>query len=92
MRLKAKVLVSVAVLVFGFLAPVPYAPAQAVNLAQALPDVADLAEKLLPSVVEISVQSKSADAPTQSAPTDQNPFKDFFDEFLKRKQQQGNKD
>ena len=92
MRLKAKVLVSLAALALVALQPIVGAPAQAVNLAQALPDVADLAEKLLPSVVEISVQSKSPDTPQQTAPTDQNPFKDFFDEFLKRKQQQGNKD
>ncbi len=56
--------------------------------AQALPDIADLADKLLPSVVEISVQSKNPDAP-QGSPQDSNPFKDFFDEFLKKKQQQG---
>lgn len=91
MRLKARVLISVAALAVAAWQPVQVS-AQAANLAQALPDVADLAEKLLPSVVEISVQSKSADAPQQTAPSDQNPFKDFFDEFLKRKQQQGNKD
>ena len=94
MRLKARALVSVAALALGLavLQPAIQATAQAASVAQTLPDVADLAEKLLPAVVEISVQSKNPDAPQQSAPTDQNPFKDFFDEFLKRKQQQGNKD
>ena len=94
MRLKAKALVSVAALGLGLvmLQPMLGTTVQAASVAQALPDIADLAEKLLPAVVEISVQSKNPDAPQQSAPTDQNPFKDFFDEFLKRKQQQGNKD
>ena len=92
MKFKARFLVSVAILAVAALQPITSAPAKAVNLAQALPDIADLAEKLLPSVVEISVQSKNPDAPQQTAPSDQNPFKDFFDEFLKRKQQQGNND
>ena len=94
MRLRARALVSAMVWALGLavLQPAIQATAQAASIAQALPDIADLAEKLLPAVVEISVQSKNPDAPQQSAPSDQNPFKDFFDEFLKRKQQQGNKD
>jgi serine protease Do len=59
---------------------------------QVLPNVADLAEKLLPSVVEIAVTSKvNADSPDAQVPQipDDSPFKDFFDEFLKKKQQQG---
>ena len=62
---------------------------------QMMPSVADLAEKLLPSVVEISVESKpnGADAVAtgpDASPND-SPFKDFFDEFLKRRKQQGDK-
>jgi serine protease Do len=67
--------------------------AQSYAEAQALPNVADLAEKLLPAVVEISVTSKvgadSADGPPMPQIPDDSPFKDFFDEFLKKKQQQG---
>ncbi|MEP6826470.1 MAG: Do family serine endopeptidase [Aestuariivirga sp.] len=94
MRLRARALVSATVWALGLavLQPAMRATAQAASVAQAFPDIADLAEKLLPAVVEISVQSKNPDAPQQSGPSDQNPFKDFFDEFLKRKQQQGNKD
>lgn len=58
---------------------------------QGLPNVADLAEKLLPAVVEISVESKANDGPTMDMPKipDDSPFKDFFDQFLKKKQQEG---
>jgi serine protease Do len=69
-----------------------YAQAQ----IQTLPNVADLAEKLLPAVVEISVVSKVASASGDASPIpqipDDSPFKDFFDEFLKKKQQQGQGD
>ncbi|MEO9167976.1 MAG: Do family serine endopeptidase, partial [Aestuariivirga sp.] len=51
-----------------------------------LPDVADVVEKLLPAVVEISVQSKNPNAGDGASPLDENPFKNFFDDFLKRKQ------
>ena len=63
----------------------PRQPAQA-QLEQ-LPSVADLAERLLPSVVEISVQTKSdTGGPALQMPDlpDNSPFKDFFDEFLKK--------
>jgi serine protease Do len=89
MGVKFRVLVSAAVLALASVSSFSVPQAQAVNLAEALPDVADLADKLLPSVVEISVQSKSPDAAPGASPLDSNPFKDFFDEFLKRKQQQG---
>lgn len=58
--------------------------------AQALPNIADLAEKLLPAVVEISVVSKVSNPGGSLIPQipDDSPFKDFFDEFLKKKQQQ----
>lgn len=56
-----------------------------------LPNIADLVDKLLPAVVEISVESKPGEAggasPTSQAPPD-SPFKDFFDQFLKKKQGQ----
>jgi serine protease Do len=48
---------------------------------------------LLPSVVEISVVSKVPNGVPDAGPLsqipDDSPFKDFFDEFLKKKQQQG---
>jgi serine protease Do len=61
--------------------------------AQVLPNVADLADKLLPAVVEISVESKVAGGPTAvpnvpDLPED-SPFKDFFDDFFKKKQGEG---
>ena len=73
-------------LALGFVvAPVATPPAQA-QLEQ-MPSVADLAERLLPSVVEISVQSKAEnDGQAMQLPElpDNSPFKDFFDEFLKK--------
>ena len=68
---------------------------------QELPSVADLADRLLPAVVEITIEAgggaptetgqATPDAPEgeqqqgQPSPDDpNNPFKDFFDEFLKR--------
>lgn len=58
---------------------------------QGLPNVADLVDKLLPAVVEISVESKVNDGASPDAPKipDDSPFKDFFDQFLKKKQQEG---
>lgn len=62
-------------------------PALADTQLQQMPSVADLAERLLPAVVEISVQSKQADSgganPLPDIP-DNSPFKDFFDDFLKK--------
>ncbi len=57
-------------------------------MAEDLPSVSDLAERLLPSVVQIAVESKSpgaADLPRPDVP-DNSPFKDFFDDFLRRQQ------
>lgn len=67
---------------------------QAYAQVQNLPNIADLVEKLLPAVVEISVVSKVAGNEATGMPQipDDSPFKDFFDEFLKRKQQQGTPD
>ncbi|MCX7348061.1 MAG: DegQ family serine endoprotease [Alphaproteobacteria bacterium] len=81
------------------------APAPAITQLQELPSVADLADRLLPAGVEITIESSgeaAADAPntqqdTPDATPDKppgsdnpddpaNPFKDFFDEFLKRGQ------
>jgi len=71
---------------------------------QELPSVADLADRLLPAVVEITIESGGGSAepsetqqdtpdavpdtpPEGGNPDDpNNPFKDFFDEFLKRGQ------
>jgi serine protease Do len=68
------------------------APAQVQVPMQQLPSVADLAEKLLPAVVEISVQGKAEGGPAANPVPDvpeNSPFKDFFDDFLKRHQGQG---
>jgi serine protease Do len=64
---------------------------------QELPSIADLADRLLPAVVEITIEAgggsapEGAPAPEQNEPSpndtpgdEANPFKDFFDEFLKR--------
>jgi serine protease Do len=60
---------------------------------QVLPNVADLADRLLPAVVEISVESKVAGGSTvvPEAPQvpDDSPFKDFFDDFFKKRQGEG---
>ena len=66
-------------------------PARADVQIQNLPNVADLVEKLLPAVVEISVESKVNDGASADMPKipDDSPFKDFFDQFLKKKQQEG---
>jgi serine protease Do len=96
MRLKAKLLAGVFAVALGLqnftLLHVISTPAMA--QAQVLPNVADLAEKLLPAVVEISVQSSSPDGAGGAAPPapENSPFKDFFDQFLKRKQQEGQGD
>ncbi len=60
---------------------------------QVLPNIADLADKLLPAVVEISVESKmpgvgASPVPELPVPED-SPFKDFFDDFFKKKQGDG---
>jgi serine protease Do len=71
------------------------APAPAAGLAQLaeLPSVADLADKLLPAVVEITIESRGPSVPAapeqtspgQPSPDDpNNPFKDFFDQFMNR--------
>ena len=55
-----------------------------------LPTVSDLAERLLPAVVEITVETKGGGAiPQLQMPElpDNSPFKDFFDDFFKRQQQ-----
>jgi serine protease Do len=76
--------------------PAQPAPAGMAQL-QELPSVADLADRLLPSVVEITIEAgggaasgtaqQPGETPDQSPPSPDdpnNPFKDFFDEFLKR--------
>ena len=62
--------------------------AEVPSQAEMLPSVADLSDKLLPAVVEISVESKAGGSDMLSLPDlpDNSPFKDFFDEFMKRHQ------
>ena len=62
----------------------PAAPAVATNL----PNIADTVGQLLPAVVEISIQSKvpGSGSALPELPED-SPFKDFFDDFFKRRQQ-----
>ncbi len=70
------------------------AAAQAQTQVQTLPNVADLADKLLPAVVEISVESKVAGSATPEMPQlpEDSPFKDFFDDFFKKRQGEGGGD
>ena len=86
--------VTLGALVAGLAAgPMLVLPVAAQTQAQTLPSVADLAERLLPAVVEISVQTKAdgGDAPATQLPDipDNSPFKDFFDDFLKKHREQG---
>jgi serine protease Do len=71
----------------GTTALTPFTPAQA--QVQSLPDVADLADRLLPAVVEISVETKvgagGPGVPNVPQLPDDSPFKDFFDDFLKKR-------
>jgi serine protease Do len=87
---------SLGLLVLGAVAVSPAILVPTPAAAQELPSVADLAERLLPAVVEISVESKSdaGDGPTLQMPDlpDNSPFKDFFDDFFKRHQRDQNKD
>ena len=58
--------------------------------AQELPSIADLVDRLLPAVVEITVQTSQADGnPNLQMPElpDNSPFKDFFDDFFKHQHQ-----
>jgi serine protease Do len=74
-------------------------PLALTSIAQAqqvtvLPNVADLADKLLPAVVEISVETKlpgGGSTPPQTTPDlpEDSPFKDFFDDFFKKRQGDG---
>jgi serine protease Do len=93
-RLNAKTLLgAVALSALIVAGPMVWGPtlARAEVSVQNLPNVADLAEKLLPAVVEISVESKVNDGASPDMPKipDDSPFKDFFDQFLKKKQQEG---
>ncbi len=66
---------------------VPNLSAPANAQEQALPDVANLADRVLPAVVEIAVESKvKGAAETLPKLPEDSPFKDFFDDFLNRKQ------
>ncbi len=68
-------------------------PVAAQAEVQVLPNVADLADRLLPAVVEISVESKAvggaATAPDMPPIPEDSPFKDFFDDFFKKRQEEG---
>ncbi len=76
---------AVALSLTAILAP-SLAPVPAYSQAQALPDVADLVDRVLPAVVEIAVETKVKGGATLTPPplADDAPFKDLFDEFLKR--------
>ena len=74
-----------------FLGPLAAVPVLAQTPVVELPSVADLADKLLPAVVEITIETKGTATAMPQLPAppgveDNSPFKDFFDEFLKRQQ------
>ena len=79
-----------ALVAFGLGLPAVSTAATAQSLTT-LPNVADLADKLLPAVVEISVESKVAGGSQVDVPQlpDDSPFKDFFDDFFKKRQGEG---
>ncbi len=80
---------ALSVLAFGFVTAPVLAPLPAAQ-AQDLPSIADLADRLLPAVVEITVETKQTGPSTNlQIPElpDNSPFKDFFDDFFKRQQQ-----
>ena len=79
---------AVAAIVGTGAAPLVVVPAFA--QAEQLPSVADLADRLLPAVVEISVESKAQGGATDFQMPDlpeNSPFRDFFEDFFKRQQQ-----
>ncbi len=87
MRFAARALAAVGLVALFLSAgqPMGSMKAEAAVAAAGLPDIADLVDRLLPAVVEISVQSKNPNAGDGASPLDENPFKNFLDEFLKRK-------
>jgi serine protease Do len=91
-RILNQVLGAVALSTMAIASPEIFASSAHAQTVQAqLPNIADLAEKLLPAVVEISVESKIADGGVaQNIPQlpDDSPFKDFFDDFFKKRQGQ----
>jgi serine protease Do len=84
------------VVALGLAMPMAAVPARAQAQLTELPSVADLADKLLPAVVEITIESKGTASAAPQLPKlpggddDNSPFKDFFDEFLKRQQGENN--
>jgi serine protease Do len=92
LNVKASALAIALALAMGSVVPVGMAPAVA-QQTQILPNVADLADRLLPAVVEISVESKvtSGGAPQPEIPQlpEDSPFRDFFDDFFKKRQEGG---
>ena len=88
-RIRTAAAVSIAVL--GLVAPQLAVPALAQTPLIELPSVADLADRLLPAVVEITIETNAKVSAAPKRPDlpdgqDNSPFKDFFDEFLKRQQ------
>lgn len=84
--------VALGLMPLGF-AAAPLAPMPAAAQTLELPSIADLSDRLLPSVVEITIESKAPTAGATPAPQipdlpDNSPFKDFFDDFFKRQQEQ----
>jgi serine protease Do len=55
-----------------------------------LPSIADLTDRLLPAVVEITIETKGPGTtvvPSMPELPDNSPFKDFFEDFFKRQQE-----
>ncbi|MEO9167280.1 MAG: hypothetical protein ABI230_02650, partial [Aestuariivirga sp.] len=67
---RASLAIGLSVLALGVVPLQPANKAQAEVSPAGLPDVADVVEKLLPAVVEISVQSKNPNAGDGASPLD----------------------
>jgi serine protease Do len=79
-----------AAVALGFMLALATPVAAQTPTAQTLPSIANLVETLLPTVVDISVTQKSEGAGSTMQIPDlppNSPFREFFDDFFKRRQQ-----
>ncbi len=93
MTLRIKAFAAALAVSVSLVSPLPLGILEATAQTQAqaaLPNIADIVDRLLPAVVEISIQSKAEGAsPAIPQLPDDAPFKDFFDDFFKKRQEGG---